>query len=61
MEVTHVLVPLLDCLHEFDSKKVHMMLALMFELKFNDLSIVNKYVKKKITTIVATRYDYKTF
>jgi hypothetical protein len=42
-------------------KKGHMMLALMFDLRFKDLSIVNKYVKKKITTIVATRYDYETF
>jgi hypothetical protein len=47
MEVTRVIVPLLDCLHEFDSKKVHMMLDLMFDLTFKDLSIVNKYVKKR--------------
>jgi len=31
-----VLVPFLDCLHQFDPKQVHMMLALMFDPKFKD-------------------------
>jgi hypothetical protein len=46
LKVKHVLVPFLDCLHEFDPKRAHMMLILMFDLKFKGLSIVNNYAKK---------------
>jgi len=41
LEINHVLVPFLDCLHEFDPKNAHMMLALMFDPKFKDLYIMN--------------------
>jgi hypothetical protein len=60
LEVNHVLVPFLDYLHEFDPKKAHMMLALMFDPKFKDLSIVNNYVKRNMAIIVTTRCDSKT-
>jgi hypothetical protein len=39
LEVKHVLVPFLDFLHEFDPKRAHMMLVLMFDLKFKGLFI----------------------
>jgi hypothetical protein len=43
LEVTCVLVPFLDYLHQFDIKKVHMALAIMFDPRFKDLSIMNNY------------------
>jgi hypothetical protein len=60
LEVKHVLVPFLDCLHEFNPKRAHMILVLMFDLKFKGLSIVSNYVKKQIATIAATKYDFET-
>jgi hypothetical protein len=56
-----MLVPFLYCLHEFDPKKAHMILALMFRLIFKDLYIVSNYVGRDMATIVTTRYDSKTF
>jgi hypothetical protein len=41
-------------------KKIHMMLALMFDPKIKDLFILNNYVRIEKATIVATRYDFKT-
>jgi hypothetical protein len=56
LEGIHVYYLFLSCLHEFDPKKVHMMLTLMFYFKFKDISIVNNYVGKEVDTIVRTRY-----
>jgi hypothetical protein len=61
LEVNHVLAPFLDCLHEFDPKQTHMMLALMLGPIFKDLYIVSNYVVRDMATIVATRYDSETF
>ncbi len=44
LEVIHVIVSFLDCLHQFDPIKVHIMLTLMFNPKFKDLFILNNYV-----------------
>jgi hypothetical protein len=41
-------------------KKIHMMLALMFDLRFKDLFILNNHVGIEKATIVAIRYDFKT-
>jgi hypothetical protein len=41
-------------------KKTHMMLALMLDPMFKDLSIVNNYVGRDMPTIATTRYDSKT-
>jgi hypothetical protein len=46
----------LSCLHEFDPKKVHMILILMLYLQFKDVSIVSNYVRKEVVTIVKMRY-----
>jgi len=59
LEVNHVLAPFLDCLHEFDPKKAHMMLTLMLDPWFKDLSIINNYVGRDMATIVATRHDFE--
>jgi hypothetical protein len=46
-EATHEFTPFLVYVHEFDFKKAHMMLALMFHPIFKDeLSIANNYVGK---------------
>ncbi len=37
-----------------------MMLALMFDLRFKDLFILNNHVGIEKATIVAIRYDFKT-
>lgn len=37
MEVIQMLAPFLNYVHEFDFKKVHMMLILMFDYKFKDV------------------------
>ncbi len=55
-----MLAPFLDCLHEFGPKKTHMMLALMLDLRFKDLSIVSNYVGRDVATIAVMRYDSKT-
>ncbi len=52
-----MLAPFLDCLHEFDPKKTHIMLALMIEPRFKD--IVSNYVGRDMATITITRYDSK--
>ncbi len=52
-------IPFLDCLHEFDPKNAHMMLALMFEPRFKDLFIMNNYVGRNMATI-ATRHNFET-
>jgi hypothetical protein len=44
LEVIHVIISFLDFLHQFDPRKVHMMLTLMFNPKFKDLFILNNYV-----------------
>ncbi len=36
------------------------MLVLMFDPRFKDLFIVNNYVRKNITIITTTTYDYET-
>ncbi len=36
-----MLILFLDYLHPFDPKKIHMMLALMLDHRFKDLSILN--------------------
>jgi hypothetical protein len=59
LEIIHVFAPFLDCLHQFDPKKIHMMLILMFNPKFKDIYILNNYVGTKKATIVATRYDFE--
>jgi hypothetical protein len=56
-----MLAPFLDCLHEFDPKKAHMILALMFGPRLKALYIMNNYVGRDMATIVITRYDSKTF
>ncbi len=43
LKVTFVLDSFFDYLYVFDPKKVHMMLALMFDLIFENLFIVNNY------------------
>ncbi len=58
LEVTHVLSSFLDCFHQFDPKT--MMLALMFNPIFKDLSILNNYVGIEKTTIIATKYNLET-
>jgi hypothetical protein len=55
-----VLVPFLDYLQKFDLKKIHMLLTLMLDPRFNDLSILSSYVGIEKATIVTTRYDFKT-
>jgi len=55
LEITHVLVAFLNCLHEFDPKKAHMMLVLMFNPTLMDLFIVRNYVGREIATIVPTK------
>jgi hypothetical protein len=57
--VNHMLAPFLEYLHEIDPKNAHMMLALMFDPKFKDLSILSNYVRRDMATI-ATRYDFET-
>lgn len=37
MEVIQMLAPFFNYVHEFDFKKVHMMLILMFDYKFKDV------------------------
>jgi len=61
LKINRVLAPFLDCLHEFDLKKAHMMLDLMFGPRLKDLYIMNNYMGKDMATIVATRYDFQTF
>jgi len=58
LEVTHVHSSFLDCLHQFDPKT--MMLALMLNPIFKDLSILNNYVGLEKTTIAATKYNSET-
>ncbi len=58
LEVTHVLSSFLDCLHQFDPKT--MMLTLMLNPIFKDLSILNNYVGIKKTTIATTKYNSET-
>jgi hypothetical protein len=36
------------------------MLVLMFDPRFKDLFIVNNYMRKNITIITTTTYDYET-
>jgi hypothetical protein len=36
MEVIQMLAPFFNYVHEFDLKRVHMMLILMFDYKFKD-------------------------
>jgi hypothetical protein len=55
LEITHVLVPFLNCLHEFDPKKAHIMLVLMFNPMLTDLFIVRNYVGREMATIVPTK------
>jgi hypothetical protein len=43
LEVTRILVPFLDYFHQFGIKKVHMVLVLMFDPQFKDISIMNHY------------------
>ncbi len=59
LEVICVSVLFLDCLHQFDFLKTHMMLVIMFDHKFKYLSILNNYVGIKKTTIAIKRYDLK--
>jgi hypothetical protein len=54
-----VLVPFLDCLHQFHFLKTHMMLVIMFDHRFKNLSILNNYVGIKKTTFAIKRYDLK--
>jgi hypothetical protein len=56
LEVICVLAPFLDYLHQFDHKKTHMMLVLMFDPKFKDLLILSNCMGIEKPTI-ATRYD----
>jgi hypothetical protein len=49
----------LSCLHEFDPKKIHMMLTLMLYLQFKDVSIVSNFVGKEVFIIVRTRSYYE--
>jgi hypothetical protein len=60
LEVTHVLVPFLNCLYQFYPKKSHMMLVLMFDPRFKDLFILSNYVKIKKITTATTRYNFET-
>ncbi len=50
-----MLVAFLNCLHEFDPKKAHMTLVLMFNPMLMDLFIVRNYVGREIATIVPTK------
>jgi hypothetical protein len=56
LEVIHVVTLFLDCLHSFDPKKVHMMLALMLDPRFKDLSILSNYARIE-NIIIATIQD----
>jgi hypothetical protein len=40
-----VLVPFMDCLHQFDFFKSHMILVLMRDPKFKDLYLLTNYVR----------------
>jgi hypothetical protein len=60
LQVNRMFIPFLDYLHEFDPKKAHMMLALMFDLRFKDLFIVSNYVRRNMAIIATTSYDSKT-
>jgi hypothetical protein len=44
-EITHVLTLFLDCLNPFDPKKIHMMLVLMLDPRFKDISILSNFVE----------------
>jgi hypothetical protein len=59
LEVIHMFAPFLDCLHQFDPKKIHMMLILMFNPKFKIYLFLDNFVGTKKTTIVTTRYNSK--
>ncbi len=41
LEIICVLIPFFNYLHQFDPKKTHMMLALMFDPRFKDLFILS--------------------
>jgi replication-associated recombination protein RarA len=55
IKVTQSAILFLDSIHQFDQKKVHMMLVLMFDPKFKNIFVVNNYVRKETTT--TTSYD----
>jgi len=44
LEVIHVLTPFMECLHEFDLKKNHMILVLMLDPRFKDFYLLSNYV-----------------
>jgi hypothetical protein len=46
-------------MHQFDPKKGHMMLALLFDLKFKDVFILNNYVGIEKGTIATTRHHFQ--
>lgn len=47
MEVTHMLTLFLDCLHEFDPKKFHKILALILDLKIQGFVYYEQLCKKR--------------
>ncbi len=57
IKVTQSAILFLDSIHQFDQKKVHMMLVLMFDPKFKNIFVLNNYVKKENTT--TTSYDFE--
>jgi hypothetical protein len=46
IKVAQSAILFLDSIHQFDQKKVHMMLVLMFDPKFKDIFVVNNHVRK---------------
>jgi len=59
LKVTFVLISFFDCLHQFDYKKSHDILALMLDPKFKDPFILNKCVGIKKITIVTMKCDFE--
>jgi hypothetical protein len=59
LEVSCALTPFLDYMHQFDPKKAHMMLVLLFDPRFKDIFILNNYVGIEKGTLATTRYHFQ--
>jgi hypothetical protein len=57
IKVAQSTILFLDFIHQFDQKKAHMMLVLMFDPKFKIIFVVNNYVRKEATTTTSIYYS----
>jgi hypothetical protein len=60
LEIIGVLVPFQIVCISFIQKKVHMMLALMFDPRFKDLFIFSSHVIIEKITTTTTKYNFET-